>query len=56
LRHVCGAVHALMGGAGSKKDALALAEEIRAVCRQKLEQVGRGRGWEQIPQIMDLDM
>jgi len=56
LRHVCGAVNALMGGAGSHRDASALADEIRTVCRQKLEQIGRERGWEQTPQIMDLDI
>jgi len=56
LRHVCAAVQALIGGPGNKKNAAALAEEIRTVCRQKLEQIGRGRGWKQTPQVMDLDV
>ena len=55
LRHVSSAVNALMGG-GGKKQASALAEEIRTLCRRKLEQLGRQRGWEQLPRVMDLDV
>ena len=55
LRHVCGAVGALMGGSGSKKRSAELTDEIRSLCRRKLDQVGRERGWEETPQVMDLD-
>ena len=55
LRHVCSAVNALTGGAGNKKQALALGDEIRNLCRRKLDQIGQERNWEQTPQVMDLD-
>lgn len=56
LRHVCSAVGSLMGGGGSKKKASALGDEIRSLCRRKLEQVGQERNWKQTPQVMDLDV
>jgi hypothetical protein len=56
LRHICSAVGALMGGGGSKKQAAELADEIRTLCRRKLEQIARQRGWEHVPQVMDLDV
>lgn len=53
LRHVCDTASALLGG--RKKGVDGLAGEIRSHCSAKLEQLGRERGWQDIPQIVNID-
>ena len=55
LRHICGTARALLGHDDPKKSA-ELAEEIKASCRAKLEQIRDERGWGAYPLIMNLDI
>ena len=56
LRHVCAAASAVMGDSGDREKVLALSAEIKDLCGRKLRQVGRERGWKDVPQLMNLDM
>ena len=56
LRHVCATAWAFAGSPCRKRKALALAEEIKALCRHKLENMGSDREWSDVPEIMNLDV
>lgn len=56
LRHVCDTAAGLLGVSRNSKAVADLSNEIVRVCGLKLEKVGRSRGWETCPQVMNLDL
>ena len=56
LRHVCGTAEALLGGSGKLADVVSLSDEIQRHCHGRLERLRRQRGWDEQPQVMNLDM
>ena len=56
LRHVIGAAAQLLGAREASGQVADLATEIRQRCRSILEQLGAERGWQETPEIVDLDI
>jgi hypothetical protein len=56
LRHVCRTAGALLGTEAQEPAAEALTEEIVGACRGKLAQIGTARKWQQVPQVVNLDL
>lgn len=53
LRHICATASALLGGG---KGVTALADEIKIRCRAKLDMVREERGWQFVPDVVNLDL
>ena len=56
LRHVCGTAEALLGDGGKLADIVSLSDEIRRHCHDRLDRLRRDRGWEERPQVLNLDL
>jgi hypothetical protein len=56
LRHVCSVASDLLGRGSSKKEVARLSDEIRDLCRRRLERIGSERGWAAVPEVMNLDL
>ncbi len=56
LRHVCGTAEALLGNGGKLAAIVSLSDEIRRHCNDRLERLRRDRGWEERPQVLNLDL
>lgn len=56
LRNVCAAACALLGSDACRKRVDALVDEIHNAARTKLNHLGALRGWDEIPQVMNLDL
>ncbi len=55
LRYMRCAARAMLGNDGKEKDVLRLCEEMKALCRHKLQVVQQARQWQERPLIIDLD-
>lgn len=56
LRHVYSTSLALLGCSRKKREAMALAEEIKTLCSGKLGEIRDERGWKDSPLVMNLDI
>jgi hypothetical protein len=56
LRHVCATAWAFVAAPSRKRKAMALTEEIKALCRRKLESMAERRDWNDVPEVMNLDV
>ncbi len=55
LRHVCRTAAELLGTASDHSRVRALSDEIRGHCLDRLGRQGRRRGWQEVPQVLNLD-
>ena len=56
LRNVCGTAEMLLGQGGKLSDIVSLSDEIQRHCNDRLDRLCRNRGWQERPQVMNLDM
>jgi len=56
LRHVWATAGSLLGERASRRKIESLADEIRAVCVEKLERMRQERGWASVPTVINLDI
>jgi len=56
LRHLDGAVSALLGRSMTKRKRSALAGEVTDLCKRKIESMSREKGWVRVPGVMSLDI
>lgn len=56
LRHVCETAEGLLGGNSHKALVQEVGRQIIDACRQRLEKIRDTRGWNGIPEIMNLDI
>lgn len=56
LRYVTRTASSLLGKDAESRLVEVLADEIKTACSRKLEQLRDGRGWRDIPFVMDLDL
>jgi len=56
LQHISASAAALMGTSVDAVGVECLADEVRAFCSDRLEQIAAKRGWVQTPRVLDLDI
>ena len=56
LRNVCGTAEMLLGQGGKLSEIVSLSDEIQRHCHDRLDRLRRERGWQDRPQVMNLDL
>ncbi len=56
LRHVCGTAEALLGAGDKLAAIVSLSDEIQRHCHDRLDRLRRDRGWDERPQVLNLDL